>query len=64
VISTVYTSPLPAKLLFDPFPTVISEMSKPVTDSLKVNVTGIGLVCVVEEVVELIVTVGGEPASA
>ena len=50
--------PLPAKFPAVPFPTVISPTTKPVTDSLNVNVTGIGEVLVGLDAVEVIDTVG------
>lgn len=57
-ISAVYVVPLPEKFVAVPFVTVISATTKPVTDSLKVMMTGIGeLIVTLGSVVE-IVTVG------
>jgi hypothetical protein len=50
--------PLPEKLPAVPFTTVISPTTNPVTDSLKVKVTGMGDTFVVDEVVDAMVTVG------
>ena len=58
VILTVYVVPDPEILLTVPFPTVTSPDSKPVTDSLKVTVIGMGDVFVSEDSVELIDTFG------
>ena len=48
--------PEPAKFEAVPLPTVISPTTNPVTDSLKVIVTGIGDVLVVAGAVDVIVT--------
>jgi hypothetical protein len=45
-ISAVYTEPEPATLLATPLVTPMSLNTKPLTDSLKVKVTGIGDVLV------------------
>jgi hypothetical protein len=57
-MSAVYVVPLPLKLLAEPFPTVISPTTKPVTLSLNVIVTGIGEVFVVADAVDVMLTVG------
>ena len=50
------------KSLILPFPRVTSPDSKPVTDSLKVIVIGMDDVCVGDDSVELMATVGAVPS--